>query len=71
MTDLLERGVVLNEIGAELPHPHDVGDEAIQGISLETLNITAAVSLGIRVGQDAILQVLRGGSGPLGPERNR
>ena len=73
MADLVQRGVILNQVGTELPQPHDVGDEAIQGISLRDLNITAGLSLGLLIGElgvACVRQVLNPDlGGPLGPKR--
>ena len=52
------------------PERHDLDLQDIGGIDLRTLNVTAAVGFGLRVGLDAITQVLRGVPGPLG-ERDR
>lgn len=46
-------------------------EQLIQGLSLHTLNVTAAVSLGIVVGDACIRQILRSEPGPLGDKRER
>src|SRR5688572_10297854 len=64
---LASRGTELSE------RPCDVVDGLLQGddvlVDLRARNAARAVEYGLRVGLDAITQVLRGGSGPLGPKR--
>ena len=66
--DLIERRMVGNQLGREQSELHHQDDEVVEALRID--NTTAAIGFGLRVGLDAIAQVLRGGPGPLG-ERDR
>ena len=68
MTDRVQLRVVVDELRRQQPELHDEQDEVVEALRID--NTTAAVGFGLRVGLDAIRQVLRGGPGPLG-ERER
>lgn len=51
---------------------HDVNGDHVDGLSLCDRNLLTAWQQGIRLGQEAINQILRNGiDGPLGPKRGR
>ncbi len=59
--------VVGNQVGTELLQEHHFHDELIEGVCLEAWNARVMAALG----NACLRQVLVGGSGPLGPKRER
>ena len=65
-TDLTQRSPVVDELLDGPGNPQGDRLDGLGAISLHDRNLLAAWQQGIRLGQEAIGQILRGGAGPLG-----